>query len=62
MVVWKKGKKYATFIAIGLLSITLVLVLVFGEKHFGKRKKDIYEGCKNVMVTPNYKVVMEKDY
>jgi len=62
MVISKKGKRCATFIAIGLLSITLVLVIVLGEKHFRKRQKDIYEGCKNVMVTPNYKVAIEKDY
>jgi len=62
MVISKKTKKYTTFITIGLLCISLILVIIFGEKHFKKKHKEIYEGCKNVMVAPTTKVVMEKDY
>ena len=62
MVISKKVKKYSTFVAIGLLSVALVLVIFFGERHFSKREKKIYEGCKNVMITPDYKAALKKDY
>jgi len=56
MVISKRVKKYATFIAIGLLSISLILVVILGEKHLKKQEKEIYEGCKSVIVTPINKV------
>ena len=62
MVISKKAKRCTTFIAIGFLCITLALAIFFGEKHLRKRQKEIYEGCKNVIVTPRYKLIVEKDY
>ena len=57
MIISKQVKKYTTVIAIGLLGISLILVIILGERHLKKREKEIYEGCKSVIVTPINEVV-----